>query len=616
MSSVCHHGPSSALSASTSESVLQEIFGYQQFRVGQLDVIDAVNRDEDCLVIMPTGGGKSLCYQIPALLKEGITLVISPLISLMKDQVDQLKANGVAAAYINSTMERDEILAVFDAMKDATVKLVYVSPERVLTYDFIDRLRDVPLAMVAVDEAHCISQWGHDFRPEYAALGRLKQSFENLPIMALTATADETTRHDIVSRLGLQTPHEYLGSFDRPNIRYTLWEKHKPLTQIIRYVEGMRGQCGIIYCNSRNKVEQISEKLRDKGIRAEAYHAGLDHIERANVQEAFQRDDIHIVVATVAFGMGINKPNVRYVVHFDIPRNIESYYQETGRAGRDGLPAEAVMFYDPSDLAWLRRCLDEKEEGQQKDVERHKLHAMGAFAEAQTCRRQVLLHYFGEHRDEACGNCDVCLDPPQRFNAVEVAQKALSCVYRVNQSFGITYIVEVLRGMQNQRIREHGHDKLSTYGIGREYSHEYWVSVLRQLIHLGYLTQNISRNSVLQLTEKARPLLRAEISLELAVPRLDNIARNMKVNKLANRQYDKKLFAKLRKLRKAIADEEDLPPYVVFNDASLMEMAERLPTSNGDFLAVNGVGQRKLEKYGEVFLGLIRDHLLAIEEPY
>ena len=616
MSSVCHHGPSSVLSASTSESVLQKVFGYQQFRVGQLDVIDAVNRDEDCLVIMPTGGGKSLCYQIPALLKEGITLVISPLISLMKDQVDQLKANGVAAAYINSTMERDEILTVFDAMKDATVKLVYVSPERVLTYDFIDRLRDVPLAMVAVDEAHCISQWGHDFRPEYAALGRLKQSFENLPIMALTATADETTRHDIVSRLGLQSPHEYLGSFDRPNIRYTLWEKHKPLTQIIRYVEGMRGQCGIIYCNSRKKVEQISEKLRDKGIRAEAYHAGLDHIERANVQEAFQRDDIHIVVATVAFGMGINKPNVRYVVHFDIPRNIESYYQETGRAGRDGLPAEAVMFYDPSDLAWLRRCLDEKEEGQQKDVERHKLHAMGAFAEAQTCRRQVLLHYFGEHRDEACGNCDVCLDPPQRFNAVEVAQKALSCVYRVNQSFGITYIVEVLRGMQNQRIREHGHDKLSTYGIGREYSHEYWVSVLRQLIHLGYLTQNISRNSVLQLTEKARPLLRAEIGLELAVPRLDNIARNMKVNKLANRQYDKKLFAKLRKLRKAIADEEDLPPYVVFNDASLMEMAERLPTSNGDFLAVNGVGQRKLEKYGEVFLGLIRDHLLVIEEPH
>ncbi|WP_318521723.1 ATP-dependent DNA helicase RecQ [Photobacterium leiognathi] len=616
MSSVCHSEPCSALSAPCCEYVLQDVFGYQQFRVGQQDVIDAVNRDEDCLVIMPTGGGKSLCYQIPALLKEGVTLVISPLISLMKDQVDQLKANGVAAAYINSTMSRDDILTVFEAMQAGSVKLVYVSPERVLTHDFIDRLRDVPLAMVAVDEAHCISQWGHDFRPEYAALGLLKQSFDNLPVMALTATADETTRHDIIQRLGLSQPHEYLGSFDRPNIRYTLWEKHKPLTQIIRYIEGMRGQCGIIYCNSRKKVEQISEKLRDNGIRAEAYHAGLEYAERVHVQDAFQRDDIHVVVATVAFGMGINKPNVRFVVHFDIPRNIESYYQETGRAGRDGLPAEAVMFYDPADLAWLRRCLDEKPEGQQKDVERHKLNAMGAFAEAQTCRRQVLLHYFGEHRDEPCGNCDVCLDPPKRFNAVEVAQKALSCVYRVQQSFGITYIVEVLRGMQNQRIRENGHDKLSTYGIGRDYSHEYWVSVLRQLIHLGYLTQNISRNSVLQLTEKARPLLRAEVSLELAVPRLDNIARTMKVNKLVNRQYDKKLFAKLRKLRKAIADEEDLPPYVVFNDASLMEMAERLPTSNGDFLAVNGVGQRKLEKYGEVFLGLIRDHLLAIDEPH
>ncbi len=334
------------------------------------------------------------------------------------------------------------------------------------------------------------------------------------------------------------------------------------------------------------------------------------------MQDAIRRDDIHVVVATVAFGIGINKPNGRFVVHFDIPRNIESYYQETGRAGRDGLSAEAVMFYDPADLAWLRRCLDEKPEGQQKDVERHKLNAMGAFAEAQTCRRQVLLHYFGEHHDEPCGNCDVCLDPPKRFNAVEVAQKALSCVYRVQQSFGITYIMEVLRGMQNQRIREHGHDKLSTYGIGRDYSHEYWVSVLRQLIHLGYLYQNISRNSVLQLTEKARPLVRAEVSLGLAVPRLDNITRTMKVNKLVNRQYDKKLFAKLRKLRKAIADEEDLPPYVVFNDASLMEMAERLPTSNGDFLAVNGVGQRKLEKYGEVFLGLIRDRLLAVDEPH
>lgn len=605
-SAVCQ--PASLLA---SEQILQDVFGYQTFRIGQQEVIEAVADGRDCLVIMPTGGGKSLCYQIPALMREGLTLVISPLISLMKDQVDQLNANGVTAAYLNSTMSREAMQDTYRAMQSGEVKLVYVSPERVLTRDFLERLYDMPLSMVAVDEAHCISQWGHDFRPEYAALGTLKQHFDQLPVMALTATADETTRNDIVSRLSLVDPHTYLGSFDRPNIRYTLQEKYKPMSQLTRYLGGVRGQSGIVYCNSRKRVEQITEKLCDNGIRAAAYHAGLEHDERARVQEGFQRDDIHIVVATVAFGMGINKPNVRFVVHYDIPRNIESYYQETGRAGRDGLPAEAVMFYDPSDLAWLRRCLDEKEEGPQKQVESHKLNAMGAFAEAQTCRRQVLLNYFGEYREEPCGNCDICLDPPKRFAAIEVAQKALSCVYRVNQSFGINHVVDVMRGMQNQRIREHGHEQLSTYGIGREHSHEFWVSILRQLVHRGFLTQSIVRSSTLQLTEKARAVLRAEVELELAVPRLDIATRSAKNDKLANRQYDKKLFAKLRKLRKAIADDEDLPPYVVFNDASLMEMAEMLPTSAGEMLAVNGVGHRKLEKYGNVFLSVIEDHLMA-----
>ena len=594
----------------TSQTVLQNVFGYQQFRQGQQEVIEATLAGKDTLVIMTTGGGKSLCYQVPALCLEGITLVISPLISLMKDQVDQLLTNGIEAGYLNSSQTLEEQRAIEQKALSGQLKLLYLSPEKVMTQGFYHFISHCKISFIAVDEAHCVSQWGHDFRPEYTLLGNLRNTFPNIPLMALTATADPTTRADILLHLRLNNPHTYLGSFDRPNIRYTGQEKFKPMEQLAKFIAGQKGKSGIVYCNSRKKVEEITEKLSARNISVMGYHAGMSVQQRETVQNAFQRDNIQVVVATVAFGMGINKSNVRFVVHFDLPRSIESYYQETGRAGRDDLPSQAVMFYDPADYAWLQKMLLEEPESEQRDIKQHKLQAIGAFAESQTCRRLVLLNYFGESRQEPCKNCDICLDPPRKYDGLVDAQKVMSVIYRTGQAFGMHYIISVLRGLNHQKIRQYGHDQLSVYGIGKDQSQDYWVSVIRQLIHLGLIKQNIVNNSALQLTEEARPVLRSEMKLELARPRLTFSASAYSQKQITAR-YDKDLFARLRFLRKQIADKENIPPYVVFNDATLEEMAQFTPTTKAEMLDINGVGERKLERFGDAFMNLIQSHLAA-----
>lgn len=599
------------------EDVLHNIFGYKSFRNQQKEIIESVIDGRDVLAVIPTGGGKSLCYQIPAVVLPGTAIVISPLISLMKDQVDQLLVNGIPAAFLNATQSGIEQQNVINQYLNHSIKLLYISPERLTVSSFGALLDQHPPSLIAIDEAHCISQWGHDFRPDYRQLNQLSKRFPDVPIIALTATADEMTQRDILNQLNLVDPLFVVRSFDRPNIRYTVVEKFNLTEQVVSFIETQKGNSGIIYCSSRSKVEDMTTRLVARGFSAIAYHAGLSTSERQSAQESFLKDNTQIIVATVAFGMGINKPNVRFVVHADCPRSIEAYYQETGRAGRDGVPAEAMLLFKSNDLSWYKQQIIEKYDNDQKQVELHKIQAMESFAQCMTCRRIVLLNYFGEHRTEHCNNCDICLYPPEQYDALVDAQKVLSCVYRVEQRYGAQYIVDILRGSGRSQIKDNRHDKLSVYGIGKEHNADYWLSVIRQLIFLGYLRQNISNFNTLQLTENARAILKGEVQLKLAKPRLE-IVKKSRLNRYARSinlttilSYEERiLFNNLRRLRKEIADMEDIAPYIVFSDATLLEMVQTMPESKTQLINVSGVGKIKLEKYGNLFLDEINDFVI------
>jgi ATP-dependent DNA helicase RecQ len=591
------------------KEILESVFGYLEFRPHQEEVISRLLQGKDTFVLMPTGGGKSLCYQVPALMLKGTAIIVSPLIALMKDQVDALCANGVRAAFYNSALEGAEARRVLAQLHAGELDLLYVAPERLASDSFVERLKSIKISMFAIDEAHCVSQWGHDFRPDYVKLGVVREQFSGVPFMALTATADSQTRSDVVHQLRLRDPEIVVAGFDRPNINYRVFEKHNPLRQVIEVLERQAGESGIIYALSRKRVEDIASKLAKAGHKAAPYHAGLSSAIRSDVHEKFVRDEIDVVVATVAFGMGIDKPDIRFVIHYDIPKSIEAYYQETGRGGRDGLPCEALMLLGYQDVITARALVENTADQEQKQIDVHKLNAMVGFAECLSCRRQVLLGYFGERLDKSCGNCDLCESPPECFDGTLAAQKALSCVYRVGQNFGMRHIVDVLRGLNHEKMHRFRHQNLSTWGVGKEYSEHEWMSFIRQLIHKGHLFQDLGNYAVLRLNENSHRLLKGELTVDLAKPRA--IVRKSKQKKKAAQvvadlcDTDQLLFAALRDIRTDLARSQNVPPYVVFGDKTLKQMAFEKPKDSDGFLELNGVGASKLEKYGAIFLAAI-----------
>ncbi|HET6555506.1 MAG TPA: DNA helicase RecQ [Dyella sp.] len=593
--------------------ILHSVFGYTQFRGPQQAIVEHLIEGGDALVLMPTGGGKSLCYQVPALVRQGTGIVVSPLIALMQDQVDALREAGVAAAYLNSSLSAEDQREVERRLLAGELNLLYVAPERLLTPRFLSLLERTEVALFAIDEAHCVSQWGHDFRPEYRELAVLHQRFAQVPRIALTATADQRTRDEIVERLSLLHARQFVSSFDRPNIRYQVGLRHNVRRQLMDFLGGRRGDTGIVYALSRRKVDETAAWLSEAGIEALPYHAGLDAATRNANQRRFLREDGLVMVATVAFGMGIDKPDVRFVAHLDLPRSMEGYYQETGRAGRDGLPADAWMIYGLSDVVTMSQMIAQSESAdERKRVERQKLESLLAYAEATQCRRQLLLAAFGEVFEGSCGRCDNCIEPPKTWDATVPAQKALSAVYRSGQRFGSGHVISILRGEDSSRMSELGHDRLSTFGIGADMDEKQWRSVFRQLLAMGLLEADAEGFGTFRLSKASRDVLVGNRAVQLREDaRPARAARKRRDSQLVTggslgvEAFEQPLWDELRKLRTQLARQHGVPPYVIFHDATLLAMLRALPANEAEMASISGVGEAKLKRYGRDFLAVI-----------